>query len=447
MKLSQAAQALGATLQGDDQTYTGVSIDSRTLQAGELFIALRGPNFDGHDYLQDAADKGAAGAIVSQDQPTTKLPVIKVNDTQQALTDLAIYQHQCFPVPAIAVTGSCGKTTVRALLDSIFSQLGKTLASKKSFNNEIGVPLTLLDLDASYQYAVCELGANHVGEIARLTHMVKPTVAIITMAAPVHIEGFGSLEGVACGKGEIFQGLPADGTAVINHDDQYADYWRKLVGSKKIITFGLSAGSDVSATDIEFTSNSMPRFQLVTLQGAVAVQLNLMGEHNIMNALAAAAAAQAFNCPLEKIKLGLEATTAVGGRLVEKVGFAGATIIDDSYNANPASIRAAISILTSRQGDSILVLGDMLELGEQQDQIHHDIGVAAAEAGVKQLFCYGDLMRHAVKAFGQGGQHFASHAELINALKPSLNQQVTVLVKGSRSMQMEKISNAIMNEV
>ncbi len=446
MKLSQAAQILHAKLQGQDVEFSGVSIDTRTLKPGQLYIALRGEKFDGHNFLKEALNAKAAAAIVSQDE-TTGLPTLKVANTRQALADLARFHRQQFAIPIIAVTGSCGKTTTKALLASVFSQAGKVLFSVNSFNNDIGVPLTLLQLTPEHQYAITEMGANHPGEIAFLTHLVHPEVAIITNAAQAHLEGFGDVDGVACAKGEIFQGLGAHGVAVINADDDHAEFWKQLSGSRRVITFGVTAPADVSARQIHYNENGQAGFELVIAGQSTPVQLRLMGAHNIHNALAAAAAGYAQGLPLTAIQAGLNAATAEKQRLIEQRSPEGALIIDDSYNANPLSMRAAIQILSQRAGERILVMGDMCELGEKAVKYHQEIGQEAKNSGIEQLYCYGNLSRHAASAFGKKAQSFPSHDELIQALKPHLHPQVTVLIKGSHSMQMEKVVAALKDSV
>lgn len=442
MKLSQAAQVLHAEFQGQDAEFIGVSTDTRTLKPGQLYIALRGERFDGHDFIKDAVKAGAIGAVVSQDE-LTSIATIKVLNTRQALADLARFHRQQFTIPIIAVTGSCGKTTTKALLTSVFSQAGAVLSNLSSFNNDIGVPLTLLQLNAQHQYAITEMGANHAGEIAFLTHLVHPDVAIITNAAQAHLEGFGDLNGVACAKGEIFQGLGPHGVAIINADDAYAGFWKQLAGSRRIITFGIEHPADVSARHVECNPAGQPHFELVIAGQSVPVQLQLMGEHNVANALAAAAAGYAQCLPLPLIQAGLNAAAAEKRRLVEQRSPTGALIIDDSYNANPLSVRAAIRLLAVRPGERILVIGDMRELGEKAAQYHQEIGAEAKNCGIEQLFCYGDLTRHAANAFGKKAYFFNDRDQLIQALKPQLRDQVTVLVKGSKSMQMDLVVAAL----
>jgi UDP-N-acetylmuramoyl-tripeptide--D-alanyl-D-alanine ligase len=446
MKLSQAATILNATLRGADAEFDSVSTDTRTLKSGELFIALQGPKFNAHDFIEQAAEIGAAGAIVSDAVEEMSLPTIRVSDTKIALAQLASYQRDQVDVPVIAVTGSVGKTTTRAMLASVFRQCGNVLASESSFNNDIGVPLTLLRLRPDHDFAIFELGANHPGEIAYLTQLVKPTVAMITNAGPAHLEGFGDIEGVACAKGEIFQGLDPEGTAIINNDDRYASLWRNLVVGSQIITFGIKNTADVMATNIRVDAAGHPIFHLVLPDAEIDITLPLMGEHNVINALAVAAAAYVFNLPIETIKKGLESVVPVKGRLVVRKGYRGATIIDDSYNANPSSVGAAIKVLANRPGNSVLVFGDMRELGQSSEQFHREIGEQALRSGIKRLYCYGPLSRHTVNAFGNNAFHFENKETLISAVKNNLDENVTVLVKGSLSMGMSQVAAALVDE-
>jgi UDP-N-acetylmuramoyl-tripeptide--D-alanyl-D-alanine ligase len=442
MKLSQIAPVLQAQLKGQDAEFDGVSIDTRTLKPGQLYIAIRGERFDGHDFVDNAAKAGAAAAVISQ-ETAAAIPTLKVANTRQALVELARFHRQQFPIPIIAVTGSCGKTTTKALLASVFSQAGHVLFNVSSFNNDIGVPLTLLQLGPQHQYAISEMGANHPGEIAFLTHLVHPNVAIITNAAQAHLEGFGDLNGVACAKGEIFQGLGPQGVAIINADDTYANFWRQLAGSRRVLTFGVLQPADVSARHIQYNANGQPSFELVIGSDSAPVQLQLMGRHNVHNALAAAAAGHAQGLSLTMIQAGLNAAVAEKRRLVEQHSPEGALIIDDSYNANPLSVRAAIELLALRAGERILVIGDMRELGENAASYHQEIGAAAKDSGIEQLYCYGDLSRHAAEAFGKKAHFFTDQQALIQTLKPCLRENTIVLIKGSKSMQMDKVVAAL----
>lgn len=446
MKLSQVAKIVSADFRGRDEEFELVSTDTRTLQPGTLFVALRGSRFDGNNFVEEARERGAVGALVTR-TIAIELPLILVDNTLTALAQLANYQRKQMQPSIIAVTGSCGKTTTRALLASIFRQCGSNvLASQRSFNNGIGVPLTLLRLRPEHNYAVVELGANHPGEISNLTQLVKPAIAIITNAAPAHLEGFSSIEGVAKAKGEIFQGLSENGIAVINVDDCFANFWRALVGKRRIITFGMNHPADITAKNIKMNSAAQPIFQLMTPKEEIDIQLPLIGAHNVANALAAAAAAYAAGLPLTAIKAGLEATFAIKGRLAEQKGYRGAIIIDDSYNANPLSVSAAIDVLAKRKGNSILVFGDMLELGEGCYQFHREIGERALQSGIQKLFCYGNFTQFTAKAFGKNAHHFNNQDQFLSALKDQLNENCVVLIKGSLSMNMNRIVKALIEE-
>lgn len=442
MTLAELATVVGGILCGVNRPFNNVSIDTRSLELGDLYIALKGESFDGHDFVEAAVQNGAAAVLV-QREVDAAVPYILVENTLLALQKFAADWRARFSIPVIAVTGSCGKTTTRALLEAIFSQQGKTVASEKSFNNHIGVPLTLLKMRDDDQFAILEMGMNHANEITLLSTMAEPTVAMITCVAPVHLEALGSLENIAKAKAEIFDGLKENGTAIINNDDNFADYFRQIVKNHKQLSFGIKKAADVMAKNIHLDEKRYSHFTLCTKKGDIEIRLSLMGEHNVYNAVAAAAGALTQNISLEKIKAGLESVNLIDRRLLELTGINGAVIIDDSYNANPASVRAAIDILSSRGGDSILVLGDMLELGEQKNSYHQQIGELALRSGIRHLFCYGSLSRFAAESFGANAQHFSDQEELIAALKPLLKAQSTVLVKGSNGMKMNNIVKAL----
>ena len=442
MKLSQITSITQGQLTGPDADFNGVSIDSRTLQPGQLFIAIKGASFDGHDFIAAAEDKKAAALLV-QCPVKSQLPQIQVNNTITALGQLAAHHRQQFAIPLIGVTGSCGKTTVKAMIASILSHCGQVLFSESSFNNDIGLPLTLMRLDATHQYAVIEMGTNHFGEIAALTRIARPTVALINNAAAAHLEGLRDVEGVSRAKGEIFQGLSADGTGIINADDTYAAYWESLVIPRKTIHFSIATHTDIMAKDIQLDRNGKARFTLVTPQGEASITLPLLGRHNVANALAAAAAAYAVQAPLSAIKAGLEGVIAVKKRLNEYPAYNGARLIDDTYNANPLSFKAAIEILANLPGERILVLGDMRELGNQEHRYHQELGLEARRQGIERIFAYGELSKATTQAFGAQAEHFQDHNALIETLKTKLNDHTTVLVKGSRSMHMERVVEAL----
>lgn len=442
MKCTDLARITKGVLVGRDNDFKKIMIDSRTVESGDCFVAIKGEVFDGHQFVADVARKNAAVVVVSHDVDVN-IPVIKVADTRQALKDIAHFYRENAAIPVAAITGSCGKTTVRALLENILKQKGNVLASKKSFNNDIGLPLTLLQLNPSHNFAVLEIGTNHPGEIADLTSIARPTVAAVTMVAPVHIEHFGSVDAIAREKGAIFEGLAPEGVAVINADEHFADLWKKMASHHRVITFGCDKKADVMARDIQSTPDGKTHFTLSLASESVSINLPLLGEHNVLNALAAAAMAHAMHIPVRDIQVGLETVEPEYGRLVEKTGFNGAVIIDDSYNANPASVKAAITLLTHRSPQSILVLGDMKELGDHARSLHEEVGLFAKQAGVKQLFCYGENTVHTVHAFGENARHFDDYETLINMLKQSVTPDTVVLVKGSRSVKMETVVAAL----
>lgn len=452
MRLSTIADLLGGKLIGDDAEFHSVSIDSRTLKKGDLFIALNGENFDGHGYVNAAANTGALAAMVAH-VVETPLPLIVVADTHLSLGRLAALWRARFPGPLVAITGSNGKTTVKEMIASILRQSGPVLATTGNLNNDIGVPLTLLRLREEHGAAVIEMGASAGGEIGYLSALAEPTVAIITNAAPAHLQGFGSVEDVAHAKGEIFEGLSEDGVAIINVDDKFAPLWKELAGDRRRITFGLKNNADVTAEASSVVGRLekgafISAFSMKTPHGNVDIELKLAGQHNVLNALAATAAALAAKASLDNVKKGLEELRPVAGRLQLKLGVNQSRIIDDTYNANPGSLRAAVDVLAAMEGYTILVLGDMAELGADELQIHSEMGAIARSCKIDALFALGNLSRNAVATFGDGAHHFADHDGLSAALRKHIAQQptpVTILVKGSRSSRMERIVEALID--
>jgi len=446
MKLSTAAKWLGTPPVTHDVEFCTVSIDTRSLQPNDLFVAITGANFDGHDFIGEATEKGAC-AVITDRPVVTPLPQLQVVDTAQALGLLAQHHRAQFTIPIIGITGSCGKTSTRALLASILSLHALTLCSERSFNNHIGLPLTLLRLNADHHYAVVEMGTNHVGEIAYLTQLAKPTIALITNAAAAHLEGLTSVEGVARAKGEIFQGLSPQGTAILNADDPYFSYWQTLIQpTQRLLHFSLTKPADVYAQNMTITAGKLC-FTLITPQGETTIVLPLLGRHNVANALAAATAAYAVDIPLTTIKKGLEQADAVSKRLNIHRLKNGIQVIDDSYNANPLSVQAAIFTLAEQSGNTCLVLGDMKELGPEALRYHAEVGQLAKEKGIDQLYTYGELSQAASAAFGVTAKHFNDQAALITYLQQSLTAPVTVLIKGSFSMRMDKVTQALLATV
>ena len=443
MQLSAAAELLGARYRPPDVALRGAGIDSRTVAQGSLFVALRGNRFDGHDFVDDARAHGVAAAMVS-DSRRYRLPTLAVRDTHQALIELARGWRSRFELPVVAITGSNGKTTVKEMLASIYHELGPVLATRGNLNTEIGVPLTLLELDHDACAAVIELGANQPGEIARLTQLARPSVGLITQCAPAHLTGFGSVEGVARAKGELFEHLAPDGVAVVNADDRFATFWQGLAGARRLVRFGLESDADVTARWRATPQGSS--LVLDTPHGESEFDVALRGTHNVMNALAAAAAAIAAGLPLVAIRNGLQRITPVAGRLQPKAAHEGALIIDDTYNANPVSLRAGLEVLADCHGRRWLVLGDMAELGPDESRYHRDAGTLARECGVERLYTTGILSEAASESFGDGATHCASQSDLIEMLCNELHRDTTVLIKGSRSMCMERVVQALTTE-
>ncbi|RTZ58174.1 MAG: UDP-N-acetylmuramoyl-tripeptide--D-alanyl-D-alanine ligase [Gammaproteobacteria bacterium] len=448
MQMSELAQSVHGRIQGGDALFSSVSTDTRSIQPGALFVALSGPNFDGNAFVSRAAEKGAVGALVREDAANAPLPTVAVDDTRAALGSLAATWRGKQQAKIYAVTGSNGKTTVKEMLASILALEETGIATAGNLNNDIGMPLTLLRLRQGDAYAVLEMGMNHAGEIARLTDIARPDVALINNAAAAHLEGLGSLENVARAKGEILQGLGADGIAVLNADDAFFPLWKELAGARRIISFGLADAADVSVSIASSQSRALAgeRMRMRTPRGEVDIRLPLPGQHNVMNALAAAAAALAGGASLEQIRQGLENMQPVAGRLVVLTDVNGATILDDSYNANPASMAAALDVLAGYPGEKILVMGDMGELGEDSLEQHEQIGVLAKSKGVDRLLAVGEQSRLAVEAFGGGGRWFEDQTVLLAALQPRLNNDTAVLVKGSRASRMDRISQKLIGE-
>ena len=441
--LYEAVRLLDGAASGADVVFTTVSTDSRQLSAGALFVALTGPTFDGHDFIAAARERGAVAALVSR-PVADPLPQLRVADTRLALGRLAAAWRSRFTGPLIALTGSNGKTTLKEMIAAILRVRGPTLATEGNLNNDIGVPLTLLRLNDEHAHAVIEMGANHPGEIAYLTGLAQPDVAIINNAGPCHLEGFGDVAGVARAKGEIFQGLGPKGVAVINRDDEYADYWAGLNPDRQIVDFGLDRPAAVRGEILDSTRN---RFRLHTGVEETDIELPLPGRHNVRNALAAAAAVLAVGATLADVRRGLEGLHGVGGRLQRLPGRHGGAVIHDAYNANPASLAAALEAVGAGPGRKWLVLGDMRELGPTADALHARSGSEARGAGFERLYALGEHSRAAVAAFGTGGVHFEAVDALIAELNRDLHQggePAVVLVKGSRGMRMERVVAALM---
>lgn len=440
IQLSLSAVAKEASLPHPtaEVVFHGISIDTRSLSPKNLFVAIPGERVDGHDCASDAIKKGASALLVNRplDLP---VPQLIVDDTILALGKIAGSWRDTFSLPVIGVTGSNGKTTLKNMIASIlraacWNDAKKVLSTEGNFNNNIGLPLTLSQLNADHRYAVIEMGMNHFGEIAYLTQIAKPQVAVINNAGPAHLAYLHDVAGVARAKGEIFLGLPKDGTAVLNRDDAFFDYWKDLIKTHSCITFGLHASADVCL----LPSNASP-ITIKTPRGNIDVILPLLGKHNVMNALAATATTLALNINLNAIKTGLENVRAIPGRLHQHILANGVRIIDDTYNANPESVTAAIHTLAELNGNNIFILGDMGELGSNAVSLHVTIGETAKKAGIHHLFTLGKLSENATKQFGKDGIHFTEREKLIEALQPYLQPNTNILIKGARSMRMEKI--------
>lgn len=437
VSLRQVADWVQGEMTGADATASGVSIDTRSLRPGELFFALKGPNFDGHAFVGDALQQAAVGVVVEHPVDVDG-PQIVVGNSREALGALGRnWRRQHTPVTT-GITGSNGKTTLRSMIAACAAQRGPVLATRGNLNNELGVPLMLCEIEDEHEFAVIEMGANRVGDIAYLVSLVEPDIVVLSNAGPAHLDGFGSLDGVARGKGEILSGEPRPDCAILNADDVYFDYWRGLVSDIRWLSFGLETQADVTADGIELEAAGS-RFTLHLPGSSKSVRLPLPGEHNVRNACAAAAAAHAAGLEPDEIVAGLESVEPVGGRIAERPGIAGCRLFDDSYNANPASVTAAGHFLASLPGSSIFVLGDMFELGSDEARIHREVGAALKQAGVDRLLATGELSRSAVDGFGDGGEWFTSRDALTDALLPGLSAGCNVLVKGSRSMRMEQI--------
>ena len=468
MRLSEAAALLNVPFTGADAEVLRVSTDSRNTQPGDLFIALRGEKFDGGVYAAQALQQGAVGVVLDAAQAPEVLHALRVPDTRLALGQLAAGWRNRFTLPIVAITGSNGKTTVKEMLAAILrvavgagasaepksrphpnplpegeganaepTPIDAVLATEGNFNNDIGLPLMLLRLRDTHQYAVLEMGMNHLGEIDYLTRLARPDVALVNNAQAAHVGMLGSVTEIARAKCEIYNGLDAQGIAIVNADDAHVGMWREANVGRRIVSFGLDQNANVRGEYL--ASEQGTTLTVHTVSEHFAVRLQVPGTHNVRNALAACAAALALHIAPEHICAGLAGFTGVKGRLQKKPGRHGSTFIDDSYNANPDSVLAALKVLSLHAGQKILVLGDMGELGEQAAALHAQIGLAARQAGIDRLFALGDLTRETVDAFGPGATHFDRIETLLADLEKALSADSTVLVKGSRFMHMERV--------
>ncbi|HEY0941669.1 MAG TPA: UDP-N-acetylmuramoyl-tripeptide--D-alanyl-D-alanine ligase [Steroidobacter sp.] len=430
-----------------DAGFDGVSTDSRQVSIGNLFVALRGERFDAHDFLNDVAARGAAAVVVERIPDGLSVPALVVPDTRVALREIGTFWRKKFAIPVIGVTGSNGKTTVKEMVASILSAAygpDQILATRGNLNNDIGVPLTVFRLTSSMKAAVVELGMNHPGEIADITAVALPTVGLVNNAQREHQEFMESVEAVAKENGCVIQGLPADGVAVFPADDPFTSLWRSYAGQRKVMTFGLSNDADVTCT---FQVNDFGSDLSITAGGKhFQAKLSAAGVHNVRNALAATACALAIGVPEEAVIRGLEAFAPVNGRLQRKTAKSGALVIDDTYNANPDSVRAAIDVLSHASSPRVLVLGDMGEVGDEGPQFHVEVGNYARDSGIEHLLTLGTLAKHASNAFGKGATHFDDIDSINQAAEAMITAGTTALVKGSRFMKMERIVQHLVNQ-
>jgi len=443
LTLSDIAARLNAELFFGDCEFSQVNTDSRSLSSGELFVALKGEHFDAHQFLSSVQAAGACGLVVEQENKQLALPQLKVADTTLALGQIGRISREGFRGKVAAITGSSGKTTVKELLASILSQIGKVHATRGNLNNQFGVPLTLLAMKPGQDFLVAELGASAAGEIAYLVDLVLPDVVMVNNVMPAHIEGFGSLEGVAAAKSEIYTALKPEGRAVVNLDEPFSNTWLQSLPEDQVISFSIkNAGAHFFAHAIEYADGTLS-FILRSPLGEVSVNLSLLGVHNVANALAACACAYAMGATLPDMQLGLQAYQSMPGRMHRTPSECGATVIDDTYNANPGAVRAAIDVLVGLSADATLVLGDLGELGAESVSLHCALGRYAREQGVAHLITVGTLSADASKTFGDGGKHFDEQQKAIEFLQATLSASDVVLVKGSRSAHMELVVQAI----
>ncbi len=441
MDLAETARAVEGAAHGHAR-YSGVTTDSRAIAAGDLFVALRGERFDGNEYVEEAFRRGAAAALTSRlVAPGTPLPQVVAGDTRIALGRLAAHWRGKFAIPLVALTGSNGKTTVKEMISAILVAHtvapGAVLATVGNLNNDIGMPLTLLKLRETNRFAVIEMGMNHAGEIDYLTRIARPTVALVNNAQRAHVGILGSVEAIARAKGEIYAGLGAEGIAVINADEAFAPYWKELNAARRVVTFGFAEGATVRAL------MTGPEARFSTPRGEFTVKLQVRGEHNVRNAMAACAAAVALEIPMNAMRAGLAGFGGVPGRQQRRRGPGGSLVIDDSYNANPESMKAAAQVLAQEHGRKVFVMGDMGELGDDAAAMHAEVGSFARDAGIDVLMAFGDASRHAVQAFGRGASHFDDIEDLTKAAQREAAHGAAILVKGSRFMRMERVADAL----
>jgi UDP-N-acetylmuramoyl-tripeptide--D-alanyl-D-alanine ligase len=444
MSLSSVVKETGGTLSAD-AVFTRVSTDTRDIQSGDLFVALKGDSFDGHHYLPEAVEKGASAVVVSI-VAKTSVPQLQVSDTRLAYGIIARQNRRRFNGTVVAITGSSGKTTTKEMIAAILSECGAVVATKKNLNNEVGVPLTLLEIDGSHQYAVIELGASAVGDIEYLAQFAEPDIAVVTNAMPVHIEGFGSIQGVAKTKGELFESLSGNGIAVVNKDDDFYEQWQRQAGDAKVMTFSRdNSAADIFARDIVLDKTGATHFSLCYQDDTCRIELCLLGMHNVTNAIAAAAAGLSAGADLRQVKKGLEKVRPVSGRL-KSIALDRLTVIDDTYNASPDSVRAAIDVLEGFSGKRCLVLGAMAELGPEAEKLHEEVAVYAREKKIDQFVAVGEFAKVMAASFGGSAVGYPSMDKLLENLDALLMSEM-VLVKGSRSAHMERVVQALVGSL
>lgn len=446
MKLSHMAFLVHGRLIGADCDISAFSTDTRTLVGGELFIALSGAHFNGNRFAADAAARGAVAVVVSEEQAGLPVPQLLVEDTHRALGRIAHAWRQQFDITSVAMTGSAGKTTTKEFVASIFAGMGPTLATLGNKNNDIGVPLTLFRLNASHRYGVFELGANHVGEIAYTSALVEPQAVVITNVGTAHLEGFGSREGIARAKGEIYGGLVKGGIACINLDDEFAPYWIGLNQGRAQLHYSMEKKADLWVDNVRQATSGCYAFDLHAGARTAPVELQMLGRHNVSNALAAATLAHACQVPLDVIVAGLGRTRPAPGRLNVHVPTPSCRVIDDSYNANPSSMKAAIDVLVGMPGRKVLVVGDMGELGSATESGHHEVGEYARMKKIDALYTVGQYSHFTAAGFGADAHAYADQQALIGELEKELETVVTLLVKGSRSAHMENVVSALLEK-
>ncbi len=448
LRLHEICNLVSGEMYGEDKVISSVSIDTRALTKGALYVAIKGEQFDGHEFIQQAEAAGA-GALLLNERIDSALPQVVVADTRLALAELAGAIRDKAQVKVCGVTGSNGKTTVKEMISAILAMQSSVLSTLGNFNNDIGVPLSLLRLEKSHEFAVIEMGANHADEIAYTSRYAKPDVVVITNVAAVHIEGFGCIDGVASAKAEIIESLSEDGVAILNADDDYFNLWRAIAGQRECLSFGLNDIADVRAENISNTLQNeqfISTFNLVFNEQKTAIKLALAGEHNIKNALAASAACIALGVDVAQIKQGLEQLNSVKGRMQLQATKKGYRVVNDSYNANPASLQVALEAIHANATKFWVALGEFGELGTESSEIHKEMGLQIKRAGVTRLFATGELTKHTVDSFGDGASYYAQQGELIAAIQKEIECDVVLLVKGSRSQKMDVVVNSLIDE-